>query len=406
MSVTVTPQITQQTVTVTGNPVENNVTVTVSNARGPAGADGGGGGASEWGAITGTLADQTDLQAALDAKQPLSAVLTATTASFLTADEAKLDGIATGATANSSDATLLARANHTGTQAHTTITGLGTLATQSATITDYLTIASASATYQPLDGDLTSWAGVTRASGFDTFAATPSSANLAALVTGETGSGALVFGTSPTLTTPVLGVASATSFAMAAGSLSAPFLTFGDADSGFYAPDSKTIAFCADGAQKFRFDSAGMTIVSAGGAATRTFTVFDGSTTFSAGLNSSSVQAFGFSDITTTAVGRFERNTSNGLIRFVMQNFSGASLSWDIGNAAASVRTRAAASQTANIEEWRDSSESVLAAIAKNGAFKPASMADASAENGTLYYSTTASKLVFKDAGGTVNNLY
>ena len=37
MSVTVTQELTQQTVTVTGNPVENNVTVTVSNARGAAG---------------------------------------------------------------------------------------------------------------------------------------------------------------------------------------------------------------------------------------------------------------------------------------------------------------------------------------------------------------------------------
>ena len=41
MSVTVTQELTQQTVTVTGNPVENNVTVTVSNARGPAGTGGG-----------------------------------------------------------------------------------------------------------------------------------------------------------------------------------------------------------------------------------------------------------------------------------------------------------------------------------------------------------------------------
>lgn len=55
--------------------------------------------------------------------------------------------------------------------------------------------------YQAYDADLASWAGVTRAAGFDTFAATPSSANLAALVTGETGSGALVFGTSPGFTT-------------------------------------------------------------------------------------------------------------------------------------------------------------------------------------------------------------
>ena len=45
----------------------------------------------------------------------------------------KLDGIAAGATANQTDAYLLARANHTGTQSYTTITGLGTLATQSGT---------------------------------------------------------------------------------------------------------------------------------------------------------------------------------------------------------------------------------------------------------------------------------
>ena len=51
--------------------------------------------------------------------------------------------------------------------------------------------------------------------GVDTWLATPSSANLAAAVTGETGSGALVFATSPTLVTPTLGVASATSVAFA-----------------------------------------------------------------------------------------------------------------------------------------------------------------------------------------------
>jgi len=41
--------------------------------------------------------------------------------------------------------------------------------------------------------------------GIATFLGTPSSANLAAAVTGETGSGALVFATSPTLVTPILG---------------------------------------------------------------------------------------------------------------------------------------------------------------------------------------------------------
>lgn len=44
--------------------------------------------------------------------------------------------------------------------------------------------------------------------GVATWLSTPSSANLAAAVTGETGSGALVFGTSPTLTTPNLGTPS------------------------------------------------------------------------------------------------------------------------------------------------------------------------------------------------------
>lgn len=46
--------------------------------------------------------------------------------------------------------------------------------------------------------------------GVATFLATPSSANLAAAITDETGSGAQCFATSPTLVTPVLGVATAT----------------------------------------------------------------------------------------------------------------------------------------------------------------------------------------------------
>ena len=47
--------------------------------------------------------------------------------------------------------------------------------------------------------------------GVATFLATPSSANFASVITDETGSGALVFATSPTLVTPTIGVATATS---------------------------------------------------------------------------------------------------------------------------------------------------------------------------------------------------
>jgi hypothetical protein len=75
----------------------------------------------------------------------------------------KLDGIATGATANSSDATLLARANHTGTQAWSTITSTPTTLAGYG-ISDSITAAAAAAAYQPLDSDLTSIAALTTTS--------------------------------------------------------------------------------------------------------------------------------------------------------------------------------------------------------------------------------------------------
>jgi hypothetical protein len=59
------------------------------------------------------------------------------------------------------------------------------------------------------------------AAGVATFLATPSSANLATAVTDETGSGALVFGTSPTLVTPALGTPSALVLTNATGLVTA-----------------------------------------------------------------------------------------------------------------------------------------------------------------------------------------
>jgi len=56
---------------------------------------------------------------------------------------------------------------------------------------------------QAYDADLTTWAGITPGANVGTFLATPSSANLANAVTGETGSGALMFGTSPSITTDI-----------------------------------------------------------------------------------------------------------------------------------------------------------------------------------------------------------
>jgi hypothetical protein len=70
----------------------------------------------------------------------------------------------------------------------------------------------------PTSGTLTNCTGLPISSGVSglgagvaTFLATPSSANLASAVSDETGTGALVFANSPTLVTPSLGAASATS---------------------------------------------------------------------------------------------------------------------------------------------------------------------------------------------------
>jgi hypothetical protein len=84
------------------------------------------------------------------------------------------------------------------TQAINTITGLQT------ELDAKLNSATAASTYQPIDADLTSWAAITRASGFDTFTSAPSSANLRSVVTDETGTGALVFAGSPVFTTQIV----------------------------------------------------------------------------------------------------------------------------------------------------------------------------------------------------------
>jgi len=84
------------------------------------------------------------------------------------------------------------------------------------------------------------------------------SAQIAAAVTDETGTGNLVFSTSPTLVTPTLGAASATSVSFGAGTVTAPSITTtGDTNTGIYFPAADTIGFTEGGAERMRIDSAG-----------------------------------------------------------------------------------------------------------------------------------------------------
>lgn len=69
----------------------------------------------------------TNLQLTLDGKASNSLVTTSANGLMSNTDKVKLEGIASNATANSSDATLVNRANHTGTQAISTINSLQTV---------------------------------------------------------------------------------------------------------------------------------------------------------------------------------------------------------------------------------------------------------------------------------------
>lgn len=176
------------------------------------------------------------------------------------ADKAKLDGVAANATANASDAALRDRATHTGTQAASTITGLAMVATSGAygdlsgrptlgtaaaadtgTGAGNVVVLDGSARLPAVDGSLltnlpsgasnldglsdvvitspsidqvlkyngTNWVNGATAGGGDAltsgtlaqFASTTSD-QLRGVISNETGTGALVFGTGPTITLP------------------------------------------------------------------------------------------------------------------------------------------------------------------------------------------------------------
>ena len=122
----------------------------------------------------------------------------------------------------------------------------------------------------PASGTLTNFTGLpvgTGISGLGTnvaaFLATPSSANLAAALTDETGSGANVFASSPTLVTPTLGVAAATSINKVTITTPATGSTITVAD-GKTLTASNTLTFTGTDASSVAFGAGGTVVYTSG----------------------------------------------------------------------------------------------------------------------------------------------
>ena len=105
---------------------------------------------------------------------------------------------------------------------------------------------------------LTTSGGPITSSGTITLAGTLAVANGGTGVTTSTGTTNVVLSNSPTLVTPTLGAASATSIANALGAVGTPSYTFtGDLNTGMWSPAADTIAFSEGGVEAMRIDSSG-----------------------------------------------------------------------------------------------------------------------------------------------------
>lgn len=164
---------------------------------------------------THTISDITSLQTQLDAKVDENSAIVGATKTKVTYDAKGLVTAGTDATtadiADSTnkryvtDAQLTIITNTSGinTGDQTSIVGVSGTKSQFNTACsdgDFVYTADIGSSVQAHDADLDSWAGVTRASGVDTFIATPSSANLRSMLTDENGTGEALFSgaTSPT----------------------------------------------------------------------------------------------------------------------------------------------------------------------------------------------------------------
>jgi hypothetical protein len=165
-------------------------------------------------------------------------------------DSAALSVIGRSANSSGDPADIAAGTDHQVLRRSGTSVGFGAVAlNQSAAITGTLPVGNGGT-------GITSFG-----TGIATFLGTPSSSNLAAAVTDETGTGALVFANSPALISPTLDAASATLIIFDAGTVSDPSITTtGDTDTGIFFPAADEIAFAAGGAEVMRIDSSKLNV--------------------------------------------------------------------------------------------------------------------------------------------------
>lgn len=252
------------------------------------------GGAATWGAIVGTLSGQTDLQTALDAKQPLDADLTALSGLTSAANTVAYytgSGTAALATFTAAGRNLVDDADTTaqratlglviGTDVQAYDGDLAALAALSGTNTIYYRSASNTWTAVTIGTGLSFSGGTlanTGAGSGDAFVANPlsqfaatTSSQLAGVISDETGSGALVFANSPTLVTPALGTP-------ASGNLTnCTFPTLNQSTSGNAA--TATVLATARNINGVSFNgSASITVTCAGSTLSDTVTVAKGGT--------------------------------------------------------------------------------------------------------------------------------
>ena len=307
---------------------------------------------------------------------------------------------------------------------------------------------------QAYDADLTTWAGITPGANVGTFLATPSSANLRSAVTDENGTGALLFSgaTSPDFTTSIttgsatfalvnttattvnaFGAATAINIGAAA---TAGIVTIGKAaDATGYlavvntldATSSTTGAIrTSGGISAAKALNVGTTATIGGVAKLASGTISAPSWCFTADTdcgayylssNRYALAAGGVAvciiefDATSQIFGHssspFTRNNSTGEVYWALQAFSGASAGVRIGDPAAKFYTRAAASQTANIQEWQNSSGTALASIGASGQLKvgTAGIAIANIRHG-VSGACVAGAVTVTDTGCTANTRY